>query len=104
MHLVKTGEQACATPADGVFCVGTFDHDSVDVLFGLSKICEEMNPLEENYEHKEKRPYTASPQFDAALAMQLRPGYGVGADAAWLLRFIMTVFGWCAVLISGGRG
>lgn len=48
-----------------------------------------------------RRPYGAAPQFDAALAMQLRPGLGVGADAAWLVRFVMAVFGWCAILVSG---
>ncbi len=48
-----------------------------------------------------RRPYGAAPQFDAALAMQLRPGLGIGADAAWLVRFVMAVFGWCAVLVSG---
>lgn len=50
-----------------------------------------------------RRPYGAAPQFDAALAMQLRPGLGVNADAAWLVRFVMAVFGWCAVLVSGRR-
>jgi len=51
----------------------------------------------------ERRPYGAAPHFDAALAMQLRPGFGIGADAAWLVRFVMAVFGWCAVLVSGRR-
>lgn len=48
-----------------------------------------------------RRPYTADAGFDAALAMQLRPGLGIGADAAWLVRFVMAVFGWCAILVSG---
>ncbi|KAF9012538.1 hypothetical protein BDQ17DRAFT_1344114 [Cyathus striatus] len=39
--------------------------------------------------------------IDIALAMQLRPGLGVGADPAWMVRFLMTMFGWFAVLISG---
>ncbi|KAJ7216324.1 hypothetical protein GGX14DRAFT_495987 [Mycena pura] len=41
--------------------------------------------------------------LDAALAMQLRPGFGVGSDGAWLVRFLMSFFGWLAVLISGGQ-
>ncbi|KAF8201984.1 hypothetical protein K438DRAFT_1479506, partial [Mycena galopus ATCC 62051] len=38
--------------------------------------------------------------LDAALAMQLRPGLGVGADGAWLVRFLMSFFGWFAVLVA----
>ncbi|KZP16732.1 hypothetical protein FIBSPDRAFT_1047364 [Athelia psychrophila] len=38
------------------------------------------------------------PEFDIALAMQLRPGLGPGADAAWMVRFIMTIFGFLSVL------
>ncbi|KAJ7026801.1 hypothetical protein C8F04DRAFT_966008 [Mycena alexandri] len=41
--------------------------------------------------------------LDAALAMQLRPGLGLGADGAWLVRFLMSFFGWFAVLVAGGR-
>ncbi|KAJ6562348.1 hypothetical protein B0H19DRAFT_96020 [Mycena capillaripes] len=41
--------------------------------------------------------------LDAALAMQLRPGLGVGADGAWLVRFLMSFFGWFAVLVARGR-
>ena len=55
-----------------------------------------------NDEGTKRRPYSAaSPSLDAALAMQLRPGLGVGADAAWLVRFVMAIFGWCTVLVSG---
>jgi len=43
------------------------------------------------------------PEFDLALALQLRPGFGAGADAAWLVRFMMGIFGWFTVLVSGGR-
>jgi hypothetical protein len=39
--------------------------------------------------------------LDIALAMQLRPGLGLGADPAWMVRFLMSMFGWFAVLISG---
>jgi hypothetical protein len=39
--------------------------------------------------------------LDIALAMQLRPGLGLGADPAWMVRFLMSMFGWLAVLISG---
>ncbi|KAJ7080947.1 hypothetical protein B0H15DRAFT_786889 [Mycena belliarum] len=41
--------------------------------------------------------------LDAALAMQLRPGLGAGADGAWLVRFLMSFFGWFAVLVAGGQ-
>jgi hypothetical protein len=44
----------------------------------------------------------AAAAVDLALAMQLRMGFGMTADAAWLIRFIMGVFGWVAVLV--GRG
>ncbi|KAG5651472.1 hypothetical protein H0H81_008530 [Sphagnurus paluster] len=39
--------------------------------------------------------------LDLALAMQLRPGLGAGADPAWMVRFLMALFGWVAVLVSG---
>ncbi|KAJ3732390.1 hypothetical protein DFJ43DRAFT_976208, partial [Lentinula guzmanii] len=39
--------------------------------------------------------------IDIALAMQLRPGLGLGADPAWMVRFLMAMFGWFVVLISG---
>ncbi|KAI0037008.1 hypothetical protein K488DRAFT_81510 [Vararia minispora EC-137] len=39
--------------------------------------------------------------LDFAFALQLRPGFGVGADPAWLVRFLMAMFGWVAVLVSG---
>ncbi|KAG7095541.1 hypothetical protein E1B28_006280 [Marasmius oreades] len=42
--------------------------------------------------------------LDIALAMQLRPGLGVGADPAWMVRFLMAMFGWFVVLISGSTG
>ncbi|KAF7975924.1 hypothetical protein HWV62_8192 [Athelia sp. TMB] len=38
------------------------------------------------------------PEFDIALAMQLRPGLGANADAAWMVRFIMTIFGFLSVM------
>ncbi|KAH9481361.1 hypothetical protein JR316_0005886 [Psilocybe cubensis] len=38
---------------------------------------------------------------DIALAMQLRPGLGAGADPAWMVRFLMAMFGWLAVVVSG---
>ena len=46
----------------------------------------------------------AAPAIDLALAMQLRTGFGATADAAWLMRFLMAVFGWIAVFIGGGGG
>lgn len=40
--------------------------------------------------------------LDVALAMQMRPGVGAGADPAWMVRFMMAVFGWLAVTVSAG--
>ena len=49
-----------------------------------------------------RRPYSdRNPEIDIALAMQLRPGLGEGADAAWLVRFLMGIFGWVTVVVSG---
>lgn len=42
--------------------------------------------------------------IDIALAMQLRPGLGLGADPAWMVRFLMSMFGWMALMISGTGG
>jgi hypothetical protein len=47
------------------------------------------------------RPLVRSP-IDIALAMQMRPGLGAGADPTWMVRFLMAVFGWMAVAVSGG--
>jgi len=44
----------------------------------------------------------AAAAVDFALAMQLRTGFGATADAAWLMRFVMALFGWIAVLVGGG--
>ncbi|KAK0205149.1 hypothetical protein DFS33DRAFT_737398 [Desarmillaria ectypa] len=46
---------------------------------------------------------TRSP-IDIALAMQLRPGLGLGADPAWMVRFLMSMFGWFVVMLSGSGG
>ena len=49
-----------------------------------------------------RRAYRAPmPELDIAFAMQLRPGLGLGSDPAWLVRFLMTMFGWMTVLIGG---
>ena len=47
-------------------------------------------------------PGNATMAVDLALAMQLRTGFGVTADAAWLMSFVMALFGWVAVLVGGG--
>jgi hypothetical protein len=44
----------------------------------------------------------AAAVVDVALAMQLRTGFGMTADGAWLVRFVMAVFGWVTILL--GRG
>lgn len=38
--------------------------------------------------------------LDIALAMQLRPALGIGADAAWMVRFLMAMFGWLTLLVG----
>jgi hypothetical protein len=53
--------------------------------------------------HPRSRAYRAVPEFDIALAMQLRPGRGVGADPAWMVRFLMAIFGWFAVALTGNQ-
>jgi hypothetical protein len=51
---------------------------------------------------QDARPGNAVAVVDLALAMQLRTGFGATADAAWLMRFVMALFGWIAVLVGGG--
>ena len=52
--------------------------------------------------HPRRRAYGSPvPEFDVALAMQLRPGLGIGADSAWMVRFLMAIFGWFAVALTG---
>jgi hypothetical protein len=57
-----------------------------------------------SYEQRrpDARTGNATPAIDLALAMQLRTGFGVTADAAWLMRFLMALFGWIAVIVGGG--
>ncbi|KAK0484974.1 hypothetical protein IW261DRAFT_1459809 [Armillaria novae-zelandiae] len=50
------------------------------------------------------RPRVTRSPLDIALAMQLRPGLGVGADPAWMVRFLMSMFGWFVVTLSGSGG
>ena len=42
------------------------------------------------------------PELDIAFALQLRPGLGIGAEGAWLVRFLMAMFGWLGVVVGGG--
>lgn len=54
--------------------------------------------------HGRRRAYrSAVPEFDIALALQLHPGLGIGADSAWVVRFLMSIFGWFAVALSASR-
>ncbi|KZT63162.1 hypothetical protein DAEQUDRAFT_641422, partial [Daedalea quercina L-15889] len=41
------------------------------------------------------------PELDIAFALQLRPGLGLGAEGAWLVRFLMAMFGWLGVVVGG---
>ncbi|THH29151.1 hypothetical protein EUX98_g5034 [Antrodiella citrinella] len=64
-------------------------------------------PLEHEMEMVERprarRAYRSPiPELDIAFAMQLRPGLGLGADPAWIVRFLMAMFGWMTVLIGNG--
>ncbi|KAH9920350.1 uncharacterized protein B0H18DRAFT_1121950 [Fomitopsis serialis] len=43
------------------------------------------------------------PELDIAFALQLRPGLGLGAEGAWLVRFLMAMFGWLGVVVGGGN-
>jgi hypothetical protein len=60
-----------------------------------------MVALEEQHRPDAHAPGAAA-AVDLALAMQLRTGFGATADAAWLIRFVMALFGWIAVLVGGG--
>ena len=51
---------------------------------------------------QDARPGNAAAAVDLALAIQLRTGFGATADAVWLMRFVMALFGWIAVLVGGG--
>lgn len=42
------------------------------------------------------------PELDIAFALQLRPGLGLGSDPAWIVRFLMAMFGWMTVLFGSG--
>ncbi|TFK84657.1 hypothetical protein K466DRAFT_496149 [Polyporus arcularius HHB13444] len=50
-----------------------------------------------------RRPRQRTPRqpLDIAFALQLRPGLGLGADSAWLVRFLMAMFGWMTFLVGG---
>ena len=61
-----------------------------------------MVALEEQHRPDGHAPGNAVAAVDLALAMQLRTGFGATADAAWLIRFVMALFGWIAVLVGGG--
>ncbi|KAI0752940.1 hypothetical protein C8Q80DRAFT_1149321 [Daedaleopsis nitida] len=52
-----------------------------------------------------QRPRQRTPRqpLDIAFALQLRPGLGLGADSAWIVRFMMAMFGWMTFFIGGPR-
>ncbi|TCD69773.1 hypothetical protein EIP91_006309 [Steccherinum ochraceum] len=52
---------------------------------------------------KTRRAYRSPvPELDIAFALQLRPGLGLGSDPAWIVRFMMAMFGWMTVLFGSG--
>ena len=63
----------------------------------------EVSSLARPSDESERYGQFTVPGLDAALAMQLRPGFGASGDAAWLVRFVMALFGWCAVLMGGSN-
>jgi len=78
-------------------------HEGVP-MNGNSQPALAMVALEEQHRPDERSPgNAAAAAVDLALAMQLRTGFGTTADAAWLIRFVMALFGWIAVLVGGGE-
>jgi hypothetical protein len=77
-------------------------HEDVPVN-GSSQPALAVVTLEEQDRPDARAPGNAAAAVDLALAMQLRTGFGATADAAWLIRFVMALFGWIAVLVGGGR-
>jgi len=67
-----------------------------------SQVALAMVAPDEQQHRPDARPSNAAGAVDIALAMQLRTGFGATADAAWLVHFIMALFGWIAVLVGGG--
>ncbi|PIL29380.1 hypothetical protein GSI_09432 [Ganoderma sinense ZZ0214-1] len=55
----------------------------------------------EMVEVQRPRPRMPRQPLDIAFALQLRPGLGLGADSAWLVRFLMAMFGWMTFFIGG---
>jgi hypothetical protein len=78
-------------------------HEDVPVN-GSSQPASAIVALEEQHRPDARVPGNgiAAAAVDLALAMQLRTGFGATADAAWLIRFVMALFGWMAVLVGGG--
>ena len=76
-------------------------HEDVPVD-GSSQPASAMVALEEQHRPDPRASGNAAAVVDLALAMQLRTGFGATADAAWLIRFVMALFGWIAVLVGGG--
>jgi len=68
---------------------------------GLTSSQAASDTAPQSIEHARRRAYRSVPELDIALALQLRPGLGLGADSAWMVRFLMTIFGWFAVALSG---
>ena len=69
---------------------------------GLSSCQAGVDATPQALVHPRRRAYRSPvPDFDIALAMQLRPGLGIGADSAWMVRFLMAMFGWFAVALTG---
>jgi hypothetical protein len=81
-----------ASESQSLSIPGAYDVDPLPLPF--SEVMTEAGQV--------RRPYgDPNPEIDIALAMQLRPGLGEGADAAWLVKFLVGIFGWVTVMVSG---
>lgn len=89
-------------PAQSISLPGSFPLVSLAASAVPAKLGAESSPSDgASSVATASRPRAARSPIDVVLAMQLRPGMGLGADSAWMVRFLMTFFGWFAVLLSG---
>jgi hypothetical protein len=91
--------ELCSSPvARPAWSVRAIDSPALGLSTRESSVDSTPQPLI----HPRRRAYRSPvPEFDIALAMQLRPGLGIGADSAWMVRFLLTIFGWFTVAVTG---
>ncbi|KAH7882872.1 hypothetical protein F5I97DRAFT_1930496 [Phlebopus sp. FC_14] len=99
-HIVTTTREVAFSPVSRpAWSVRATDSPPL----GLTPLEASVDFHPQAFVHSRRRAYRAVPEFDVALAMQLRPGFGTGADSAWMVRFLMAIFGWFAVALAGNR-